>query len=364
VHTHSPLINIDTFTRSFFCQEMATQQEYLQLRTSKTGHRELILLWPSAPDIDINQLEQITQPLAEISVDASVCARYIHENKDYTKIFVIISNGNYPRARELIRDTRFLLRLQYREIQWIIYVLGQNNNADADKDVQYFNNFNALFERLKEDLLATNCRSSSPVDIFTPFNSVSYFICDLSNIKKENACIYWKRLLVDTLIELDQPDAEILQGMERLREEFRTDKITLRQIDNFQTNYDRLTREGGGGPIHWFTNGSFMSKVLQRALKTANMDQLFSLRFFIRDLYRHLQRVQEEGANQSNLVVYRSLVADHDHPINELMTTNTFFSTSISPDFARIFIQPHISTLYEIHTRSKANTDFVYANLS
>ena len=147
-----------------------------------------------------------------------------------------------------------------------------------------------------------------------------------------------------------------------MKQYYSKDLTSLRDIDNFQHKYFQPNRENG--PICWFTSGNFLSKFLQRALREPYMDQLFPLRFFIRDLYQHLQSVKMDGRNNSDLVVYRSMspIQDYRYRIHELITMNTFFSTSISRDLAVIFAAES-SILYEIHTGLKENTDLVFANL-
>ncbi|CAF1270514.1 unnamed protein product, partial [Didymodactylos carnosus] len=192
---------------------------------------------------------------------------------------------------------------------------------------------------------------------------LSRVICGPNSLKKENVIVYWKRLLINRLLELQQPQTEIQHGIDHMKQYYSMDSASLTQIRNFQEKYFQSEKEIG--PICWFTSGNFLSKFLQRALQTKNMEQLFPLRFFIRDLYQHLQQVQTGGSDDSNLVVYRSVLPtqDYRHRVNESITMNSFFSTSMSRDLAVIFAEPS-SILYEIHTGLKQNTDLVFANLS
>jgi hypothetical protein len=109
-----------------------------------------------------------------------------------------------------------------------------------------------------------------------------------------------------------------------------------------------------------------LSQILQHALKTGNIKDLFQLRFFIRDLYVQLRNLQQtRGSNHDNLTVYRSIKPTSGEDLPDpgaLISMDTSLSTSTSPELAEIFAEP-TSIIFEIQTGVSTESDFVFGNL-
>ena len=343
---------------------MATLPDRFKLRISKYGFEALILLWPPPVQLQVNELDQSTTPIEEPLANFNDCLRYINQSKACRRLFVITCDTVHLSAERRIGILRSIVRQWDRDIRLVIHVLDQSNAARAtDETAQYCNNARDLCIRLEEALPATNSSARSLAGSTTSLDSLSFSTFGSRNVERRKILIHWKRLLVRTLLELDQPRAEIERGLDRLQQYYVNDANTLRDIAYFRTEYFQANRTDG--PICWFTKGNFLSKFLQQALETKNMEQLFQLRFFIRDLYEHLRSVQVEGSSHDNLTVYRSMLATtRDLPsADDLLTTDKFLSASTSYTIAEIFAEP-TSVIYEIQTGLAADADFVYANLA
>ena len=83
-------------------------------------------------------------------------------------------------------------------------------------------------------------------------------------------------------------------------------------------------------PVFWYTRESFLYKMLNKALRTQNIDILFLFRFFIRDICRQLERNQ----CQKPILSYRGQVLSNDEldnlkkSVGKLISINSFFSTT------------------------------------
>ncbi|CAF3317747.1 unnamed protein product, partial [Rotaria sp. Silwood2] len=79
---------------------------------------------------------------------------------------------------------------------------------------------------------------------------------------------------------------------------YRTNRSELDNIELFRQNYR------GQQSIQWYTNECFLYKLLNRALRTADFDILYSIRFFIIDLCFEIEKETKNINNQESLIVY------------------------------------------------------------
>jgi hypothetical protein len=89
--------------------------------------------------------------------------------------------------------------------------------------------------------------------------------------------------------------------------------------------------------IHWYTRDTCIYKILNKALRTQNIDDVAALSKFVRDLYQQLQQEQlifTKHQKSSILILYRGQLISKDELIRlksskgELISMNSFLSTS------------------------------------
>ena len=78
-------------------------------------------------------------------------------------------------------------------------------------------------------------------------------------------------------------------------------------IDEFNNDYKKHS------PIWWYTRQCFVYEILNKALRTENIDLLIKMGFFIRDLHRQIQQLYS-SQEHSSMLAYRG----------QGMTTNQF----------------------------------------
>ena len=113
-------------------------------------------------------------------------------------------------------------------------------------------------------------------------------------------------------------------------------------IDEFEQKYFQQAT------IWWYTYECFLHKMLNRALRTLEIDVIILMGFFIRDLYRQIEKlhVNQYGSREtSSFVVYRGQSMPNAYfdklqkNIGGLISFNDFLSTSkmytVSMRFAR-----------------------------
>ena len=123
--------------------------------------------------------------------------------------------------------------------------------------------------------------------------------------------------------------------IERCRLEYEGNKNELAIIDEFERDYSPERA------LWWYTRESFVYRLLNKALRTANTDMLFLFRFFIRDIERQL----EEHRCPQTVHVYRGQVISKaelqilKQSKGQFISMNSFLSTSLAREAALDFLR-------------------------
>ncbi|CAF1058051.1 unnamed protein product [Adineta ricciae] len=173
-------------------------------------------------------------------------------------------------------------------------------------------------------------------------------------------------LLIDVLIRMKSIETDKQELIKRCRQQYEDDGIELDNIRRFERKYvptDALT---------WYTEESFLYKMLNKALRTQDIDLLFLFRFAIGDIYRQLKSHQ----CQSPVHVYRGQLMSKTEletlkkSANQLISINSFFSCSTKPEKAREFLERKpISgdtqrVFFEIYANPRVATSKPFADIS
>ncbi|CAF3468988.1 unnamed protein product, partial [Rotaria sp. Silwood2] len=128
-------------------------------------------------------------------------------------------------------------------------------------------------------------------------------------------------------------------------------------IDKFEREYHLQS------PIWWYTAPTFIYSMVNRALRTQEVETLIKMGFFIRDLHLQIQQLHSEQVNSrftKPFTVYRGQgisKTDYEKMMkikSGLMAFNNFLSTSIDPDISLTFAESNtnnpdlIGILFEI----------------
>ena len=137
-------------------------------------------------------------------------------------------------------------------------------------------------------------------------------------------------LLIDVLIRMKSIESDKQQLIQLCKKEYENNQKELVFVGDFEKDYR------SNKALWWYTRESFLYRVLNKALRVQNIDLLFLFRFVIGDIYQQLKQYQ----HQSSIRVYRGQVMSIDelntlrHSIDNLISINSFFSTSTNPDKA------------------------------
>ncbi|CAF4215375.1 unnamed protein product, partial [Adineta steineri] len=135
---------------------------------------------------------------------------------------------------------------------------------------------------------------------------------------------------------------------------YKSDTEQLQKIEEFQNNYTH------DKAIEWYTDECFLYKLLNKALRTEDIELLFTFRFFIIDLCSAIEQENQLLKNKGTLTLYRGTQIPNEElkkikeNIGKTISTNGFLSTSRNIDVSLGFIHRNpplndfTSVLFEI----------------
>lgn len=178
-----------------------------------------------------------------------------------------------------------------------------------------------------------------------------------------NGEFVYRQLLIDCLLrmQVDLTDKEALISV--CKEYYKNETRQLAMIDEFQRTYTP------SHAIQWYTQESFLYRMLNKALRLQTVDLLYDLRFYIQDLCKQLARNQ----CASPLCLYRGQLISKaevqllQNSCNHLISMNSFLSTSFDRSVAVFYIQDSTEferVLFEIDADPQLSAIKPFAEIS
>lgn len=162
-------------------------------------------------------------------------------------------------------------------------------------------------------------------------------------LSDEKAKFIWYQWLMETLIRMPQSVAAKMDMLNESRTQYDGQPDQLVFIKEFENAYKENKSTNA---IWWYTRDCFLYRILNKALRTENIDVIFKYRFFLKDLYEQLGQTNVEQAKSScsNIqIVYRGQAMSLEEikmlsaNVNGLISFNTFVSTSLNNSMATLF---------------------------
>ncbi|CAF1296714.1 unnamed protein product, partial [Adineta steineri] len=149
---------------------------------------------------------------------------------------------------------------------------------------------------------------------------------------------------------------------------YRKDNAQRRKIEEFRNSYTSATA------INWYTKDSFLYRLVNKALRSLDMEQINVFRPYIKDLCKQLEHLHKQNQSDTPLTVFRghgNMRMDQFENIKEnignLMSFNGFLSTTSDYNVALIFSGSEPtedkSVIYEIRTNYNSN-NVVFADIT
>jgi tetratricopeptide (TPR) repeat protein len=301
-------------------------------------------LWFYAKPHHIEKLRAVVNYL-KIFDNIDDCMQYVSAIKQ-EHVFLIVSGRTGKHIIPLVHNLSQLNSI------YIFCIKAQTHRIWSSKYPKVKGVFIAeetLYDRLSKDVIL--CSSQTPM-------SIIQFEHTLNTLNKDEKPLFlWSQILLQVILRLP-PSSNGKQDMiNQARDQYCNNLIEQQKINEFEGNYSSDTA------IKWYTRDCFVYRLVNKALRTENIDNIFLYRFFIADLYRQLERLHLSyvpNDNSSILTCYRGQLLTINEfeklksSINEYISINTFFSTSISSSVAVTFFingeqqYDTVSVLFEI----------------
>ncbi|UJR11721.1 hypothetical protein I4U23_015902 [Adineta vaga] len=105
----------------------------------------------------------------------------------------------------------------------------------------------------------------------------------------------YTHLLKEIILTSNFEEKHIKEFVDYCRELFTHSDVELTRVKEFESKYHSQT------PIWWYTNNSFLTPMLNRALRNMDPDIITRISFFIADLHRQIEQLhQEQYVNQKS----------------------------------------------------------------
>lgn len=308
-----------------------------QLNNQTTQSIILVYLDRNIVEDNLTQLQQVVTDVNTFN-NVEECIRFIENFTD--KKICIISSGTLgqhlvPRVHNLSQvDSIFLscVNKKYHG-QWA---------KDWSKIKGVFTEILPICEAVKQviDQCDRDMISISFVSTDDDFNEKS--------LDEIDAMFMYCQILKEILSNLKFTEDEFTKYIDYCRRIYSENEVKLKKLDQLQEDYQRQT------PVWWYTSDSFLSPMLNDALRLMNIDIIMKMGFFIHDLHFHIERLhfeQYDGDNSNEIfTVYRgqSMSKTNFEQMMKtqggLMSFNNFLLTSkdynVSLDSARRVL-PH-----------------------
>ena len=174
------------------------------------------------------------------------------------------------------------------------------------------------------------------------------------------------RLLIDCLLRMNANETDKDELIDLLQQQYEGNDNQLNMVEEFRRCYSR------DKALWWYTRESFFYRVLNKALRTQNIELLFLLRSFISDIGQQLQDHQAKSC----LHVFRGQLMSRDElnslreHVGQYISINAFFSSSTDYNVANVFSGYDAPSdnmervLFEIDADPSVVTTQPFANIS
>ena len=358
----SPCIRID---QAFKYSNIATQKKRMSdkfenlLPEQISKNRENIqLIWLDANLRDTRDVRLTKSMLVDLNAsvqfytDVELCVRFIKSIRN-EQIFLIVSGGLARQILSILHEHSLLIA--------VFIFCGHR---------QYHENLLEQYEKLfgiftkQNELLTAIRRKIDLVEKYTiAFNLFDQKQKSIKDLSKDSASFLWHQLLIYILKQIPQDQQSKQQMIDLCSEYYHNNKQELMKINQFQDKYQ------SADALKWYTDECFLYRLVNKALRTEDVELLYIFRFFLIDLCSTIDEHRLQPTNeQKHVQVYRGTQISDDEfekfqfNIGQVIATNGFLSTSknrrISIDFAkpnRVKKGFH-SVLFEIDVDLSKNT--------
>ncbi|CAF4517490.1 unnamed protein product, partial [Rotaria socialis] len=283
-----------------------------------------------------NTLAQLRAVISDVNVCTTLeqCVEFLNEIDD-GKAFIISSGAL---GQSLVNDIHSIPKVD------AIYIFCGNKTRhelwakEWPKIRGVFTSIKPICESLKK--VAHECDHDSISMSFVPKQTMAEGATgsDLRKLDQLSPTYMYSVIFKDILLEIDDDDEK---SMSTLAIYCQKQNIPKKEINEFKDNYHQESA------VWWYTKQIFLYGMLNRGLRSLDMEAMTKLGFFIRKLHLQLEQLHQEQSTsfKKSFTVYRGQGLSQQDFQNlmdskgGLLSFNNFLSTSKKREVATSFVQ-------------------------
>lgn len=262
------------------------------------------------------------------------CINHILDQSSNERILLIVSNSFGPKIAPFIHD--------FPQIHTIYIYCRKSTIAESwsksyRKINRIFTSKQALLRQIGNDIGVFNESEDLPMSIFHLEEKQN----TLQKLTNESVKFLWYRSVLTVLPLMAKYCNSKEEMLAECRKCYVNDEIENKKIDEFAQTYEPHNA------FWWYTYDSFVYRLLNKALRTQNLEIIFKFRFFINDLHKQIHQFYREylmkESRQHQLTVYRGQRLTMNEVdflrtnIGEIISMNSFLSATTIRAIAEIF---------------------------
>ncbi|CAF1084934.1 unnamed protein product [Didymodactylos carnosus] len=329
------------------------------VETIEQNQEEITLVWLDVKPV-VDQLIHREQKLREINdyckfyYDQNSCIEYIHSSVN-VKVFLVIPGSL---ANNILLKVHKLEQVDFVFIYCIERDRYLSLLNDYSKLVGIYTSENDLMKSIQNTIKLVEKR-------LITLNSYNHKQKSTRDLTTESGSFLFFQLFKDILMNMPQTNESKHEMIRKCRDYYCDNKKQLKNIELFNSTYQSIDA------IQWYTNSNFpLYKLINKALRTEDINELFHFRFFIVDLSSNLFKTYKDYKKmniKSPIVhLYRGTYLSIDElqklkeNVGNLISTNGFLSTSRCRMVATMFTD---NAIFEIETDIRLKT-VVFADVA
>lgn len=314
-----------TFSKQSSKDEKSTTKKVLITPSMTRPIENFVIVWLDAninetQDHDkkiINNLRMVTQTVKTFT-NATTCIDNLIQIED-EKVFLIVSDAC---------DRAILSHLQCMPNVEAIYVFSRKKSMD-ETWMQEWSKIKGVFIQIENicHILKKDTRlcikNLTPISIVTTSN-ISY-----RDVNELDQSFMYSQLLKEILFDLKYQADSKKELVDFCRNQYCDNATELKIVEEFDRNYEKHS------PIWWYTRECFIYSMLNKALRTQDIEIIIKMGFFIRDLHVQIEQLHTAIKQRNSLTVYRGqgMLNNEFQRMRQskggLLSFNNFLSTSI-----------------------------------
>ncbi|CAF1006231.1 unnamed protein product [Adineta steineri] len=321
----------------------------------KENKENITLIWfdPNKElydDIDClkSQLRQINDYVV-FHNKLETCIAFI-QSIENEKIFLITS-GSYVSQFAILQQIDFIF-IYCSEKNQYEYLLN-----DYSKIIGIYDELDLLCSSIEKQIHFLDNQLYS----WSFFDQEENCIRDLS---KQSNDFFWLQILHDVILHLSNDTQAKKQMIHFCRIYYKDNSKELELINEFEEKYQ------SNQAIQWYLKNSFPRKLINKALRIKDTNQLYKLRYFLGDLItclnnEHQQIIQAEKEKTINVYQQMNFSQDELNKFKEkkgkLISIKGFFLAKSIRPILKTSITEHINVLFEIECNKE---ELIFADIT